>query len=124
MPEASARVEISNAFSRLQSEYYGRGPLKAKTYMSEDLVVVVLEETFTQAEKTLIEREEAAPVQQIRRRFQHAMREQFTSIVEQATGRRVRAFVSETDIDADVAVEVFLLADARTDMSAYEPGDP
>jgi len=122
MPEANARVEISNAFSRLQSEYYGRGPLKARTYMTDDLVAVVLEETFTQAEKTLIGRGEAAPVQEIRRTFQQAMREQFTSIVEQATGRKVRAFVSETDIEADIAVEVFLLADDRTDMSDYEPG--
>ncbi len=120
MPEASVRVEISNAFSRLQSEYYGRGPLRAKTYLTDDLAVVVLEETFTPAEKTLIDRGEAAPVQEIRRSFQQAMREQFTSIIEQATGRRVRAFVSETDIDADVAVEVFLLSDDRTDMSGYE----
>lgn len=121
MPEASLRVEIANAFSKLQSAYYGRGPLKAKTYMTDDLVVVTLEETFTPAEKTLIERGEAEPVQEIRRGFQQAMRDQFTSIVEQATGRRVRAFVGETDIEADVAVEVFLLADGRTDMRHFEP---
>src|SRR5947208_12981889 len=102
------RVEIANAFSRLQSEYYGRGPMKARTYVVEDLVAVVLEETFTPAEKTLIERGEGEPVQQIRRSFQQAMRDDFVSIIEQATGRRVRAFLSETDLDADVAVEAFL----------------
>ena len=124
MPETNARLEIANAFSQLQSEYYGRGPLRAKTYMTDDLVAVILEETFTPAEKTLIGRGEAMPVQGIRRSFQQAMRDQFVSIVEQATGRRVRAFVSETDIEADVAVEVFLLAGQRTDMSGYEPSDP
>ena len=124
MQETSARAQIANAFSRLQSEYYGRGPLKAKTYMTDDLVAVVLEETFTAAEKTLIGRGEAMPVQEIRRSFQQAMRDEFVSVVEQATGRRVRAFVSETDIDADVAVEVFLLGGDRTDMSEYEPREP
>jgi uncharacterized protein YbcI len=34
------------------------GPTRAKTYIVEDLVVVVLEETFTRAEKTLAARGE------------------------------------------------------------------
>lgn len=122
MVDGPLRVEIANAFGRLQSEYYGRGPSRARIVASDDVVVVILEETFTPAEKTLIARGEGEPVQNIRRRFQQAMREQFTSIIEQATGRRVRAFMSDTDLDADVAVEVFLLAEDRTDMSAYEPG--
>jgi len=48
------------------------------------------------------------------------MAEDFTSVVEQATGRRVRAFLSDTDIAQDVSVETFLLADDRTDMSDFE----
>ena len=50
------------------------------------------------------------------------MADSFISIVEQATGRRVRAFLSETDVDQDVSVETFLLADDRTDMTAFEDG--
>jgi len=80
----------------------------------------VLEETFTPAEKTLVARGEADGVQEIRRRFQRVMGEQFSAIVEQATGRKVRAFLSETNLEADVAVEIFLLADERTDMTGFE----
>ena len=36
------RATISNAIVRLQAEYYGKGPTRAKTYIVEDLVVVVL----------------------------------------------------------------------------------
>jgi uncharacterized protein YbcI len=100
----------------------GKGPTKAKTHISDDVVVVVLEETFTRAEKTLAQRGEAQAIQHIRRRFQQQMAEDFVSVVEQATGRRVRAFLSETNIDEDVSVEVFLLADERTDMSGFESG--
>jgi uncharacterized protein YbcI len=114
------RAKISKEIVRLQSEYYGKGPTKAKTYIVDDLVVVVLEESFTRAEKTLAERGEREAIQHIRRRFQQQMADSFTSIVEQATGRRVRAFMSETDIDQDVSVETFLLADERTDMTAFE----
>ena len=105
---------------RLQAEYYGKGPTKARTYIVEDLVVVVLEESFTRAEKTLADRCERDAIQHIRRRFQQQMADSFTSIVEQATGRKVRTFLSETDIDDDVSVETFLLADERTDMAGFE----
>ena len=114
------RARISKEMVRLQSEYYGKGPTRAKTYIVDDLVVVVLEESFTRAEKTLVERGEREAIQQIRRRFQQQMAESFISIVEQATGRRVRVFLSETDVDQDVSVETFLLADERTDMTAFE----
>src|SRR5215217_3214168 len=114
------RAMISNEIVRLQAEYYGKGPTRAKTYIVEDLVVVVLEESFTRAEKTLAQRGERDAIEHIRRRFQQQMAEEFTSVVEQATGRKVRAFLSETNIDQDVSVETFLLADGRTDMTDFE----
>src|SRR3954467_4565402 len=111
------RAALSKEIVRLQAEYYGKGPTKAKTYIVEDLVVVVLEESFTRAEKTLAERGERAAIEHIRRRFQQHMKDGFSSVGEQATGRRVRVFLSETDIEHDVSVETFLLADERTDMT-------
>jgi uncharacterized protein YbcI len=108
---SNPRLRISNEIVHLHSEYYGRGPSKAKTYIQEDLVVVVLEETFTPAERTLIERGEGDGIHDIRRRFHQVMEPQFKAIVEEATGRPVRAFMSETALDQDVAIEVFLLGD-------------
>jgi uncharacterized protein YbcI len=114
------RAMISKEIVRLQAEYYGKGPTKAKTYIVDDLVVVVLEESFTRAERTLVERGEREAIQHIRRRFQQAMADGFTSVVEQATGRKVRVFLSETDVEHDVSVETFLLAEERTDMRGFE----
>ena len=116
------RATISKEIVRLQAEYYGKGPTRAKTYIVEDLVVVVLEESFTRAEKTLAERGEKDAIEHIRRRFQQQMADDFTSVVEQATGRKVRVFLSETNVDQDVSVETFLLADGRTDMTDFEDG--
>jgi uncharacterized protein YbcI len=114
------RATISREVVRLHAEYYGKGPTKARTYILDDLVVVVLEETFTRAEKTLAARGEGDAIQHIRRRFQQQMEDSFTSVVEQATGRKVKAFLSETNIEHDVSVETFLLADVRTDMTGFE----
>jgi uncharacterized protein YbcI len=69
---------------------------------------------------TLVDRGEIDAIQQIRRRFQQQMADEFTALVEQATGRKVRAFLSETHLETDVSVEIFLLADNRTDMSGFE----
>lgn len=121
MVKGGVRATIARQIVELQAEYYGRGPTKAKTYYQDDLVVVVLEETFTPAERTLIARGESDGIQDIRRRFQRSMADQFKAIVEQATGRRVRSFMSETDLDADISVEMFLLAEQKTDMSGFEP---
>jgi uncharacterized protein YbcI len=124
MPESAskgeARARISAEMTRLHREYYGRGPTKAKTRIVDDLVVVILEETFTPAERTLVSRGEVEPIQQIRRRFQQAMKDDFIAVVEQATGRKVRVFMSETNLEADVSAEIFLLDDERTDMSSFE----
>src|SRR5256885_16231990 len=114
------RATISREIVRLQAEYYGKGPTRAKTYIVDDVVVVVLEESFTRAEKTLVERGEREVIQQIRRRFQQQMADEFTSVVEQATGRKVRTFLSETNLEHDVSVETFLLAEERTNMTAFE----
>lgn len=105
---------------RLHSEYYGRGPTRSKVFVNGEVIVVLLEETFTPAERTLIARGEADGIQDIRRRFQRAMAEQFTAVVEQATGRTVRSFLSETDLENDISVEIFILADTRTDMTPFE----
>ena len=121
MVKGGVRATIARQIVELQAEYYGRGPTKAKTYYQDDLVVVVLEETFTPAERTLIARGESDGIQDIRRLFQRSMADQFKAVVEQATGRRVRSFMSETDLDADISVEMFLLAEQKTDMSGFEP---
>ena len=115
-----ARAEIANGIVRLQSEYYGKGPTRAKTYYTDDLVVVVLEESFTRAEKTLVERGDGDSIQHIRRRFQQHMAAEFKAVVEQATGRVVRTFLSEINMEDDVSVEIFLLGEPRADMGSFE----
>ena len=123
MLDGKVRSIISGELVRLHTEYYGRGPTKAKTYGDGAVLVVVLEETFTRAERTLIERGEADGIQDIRRRFQRVMREQFTAIVEQTTGRRVRAFFSDTDLANDISVEIFVLADDGADVADFKPSE-
>ena len=120
MPRNDIEQPIGERMAALHSHYYGQAPASYTVYALDEIVAVVFEETFTPAEQVLIERGEEEGIQEIRRRFQRTMSDQFTEIVEQATGQRVRAFMSDTDLDARVSIEIFLLGEKREDMSAFE----
>jgi len=109
----SARGEvlasISTGLVRLHSRYYGKGPTKAKTYLVSDTVVCMLRGGFTTVERTLIDEGNVDAVYQIRRSFQQAMEEHFTTVVEAAMGRKVIAYMSQIHQDPDLAVEIFVL---------------
>jgi uncharacterized protein YbcI len=100
---------ITSALISLHKEFYGKGPVKAKTFLVNDTAICVLEGGFTIVERTLIEAGEATAVHDIRRRFQAVMKTQFTGVVEEALGRRVRAYMSQVHTDPDIAIEMFML---------------
>jgi uncharacterized protein YbcI len=105
-------AEITNGIVRLFSEYYGRGPTRAKTYMLENrYVVTVLRDTMTTVERTLAERGEADLVRRVRLTFQEAMAASFKGVVEEVLGRRVEAYHSQILIEPDVGFEFFILED-------------
>ena len=68
-----------------------------------------LEDIYTPAERTLLDAGETDAVKQTRLAFQRAMKTRFTDVVEQATGRKVRAFLSQTHINPDISCEIFVL---------------
>ena len=103
---------ISNRLVALQREFYGRGPTKAKTTVDGDLVVCVMGDIYISAERTLIDSGRFEAVRHNRSAFNDAMAPQLKKAVEDLTGRRVTAFVSQTHADPDLAVEVFILGDA------------
>ena len=113
------RSAISEGLVALLKEYYGRGPDKAKTYVTDDLVVCLLRGGFSRVEQTLLEGGRGASVIQQRMEFQDLMRERFEAVVERATGRRVIGFMSGNQQDPDIMCEVFILA--PTDLVDDEP---
>jgi uncharacterized protein YbcI len=111
---------IAGEIRRIHGEYYGQTPGQVRVYEAGDVVVVLIEETFTHAERVLIGRGEADEVQVIRRRFQLAIADQFRAIVQSATGRCVRTFLSDTDLPEHLAVETFVLGEPVEDMAGFE----
>ncbi len=125
MMDPNLESRISDGLSALHAHLHGIRPSAARTYIAgDDAVVVVLEETFTPAEQALVDRGEAEGIKELRRRLRRVMADDFEAIVEQATGRRVRSYISDTDLAEQVSIEVFLLGASLEDMSGFEtPGD-
>jgi uncharacterized protein YbcI len=100
---------ISTRIVGLLREHYGRGPMKAKTYVLDDLVVCVLRDGHTAIEQTMMEEGEPERVLEMRRDFQRVMGLKYRELVEELTGRRVVAFLSQTHVDPDITLEVFFV---------------
>jgi uncharacterized protein YbcI len=100
---------ISNAMVRIQREYLGRGPTKARTLMRDNVIVVLMEDTLTKAERSLVADGKHEDVLRIRHSFQRTMKADVIAAVEELTGRTVVAFMSDTHIEPDLACEVIVL---------------
>jgi uncharacterized protein YbcI len=103
--------QLSREIVQLHVRLYGRGPTKARSYLQSDYAVCILEEIFTTAERTLIEAGSGDHVHETRRKFQDAVEEEFIGIVERVTGRTVRTFLSQVNVDANLSLEFFVFAE-------------
>lgn len=115
LPDSPARGALVSQLSReivqLHARLYGRGPTKARSYLHADYAVCILEEVFTTAERTLIVAGSGDHVSDTRKKFQDAVKEEFIEVAEQITGRTVRVFLSQVDIEANLALEFFIFAE-------------
>jgi uncharacterized protein YbcI len=101
--------EISSTFVQLLKEHGGKGPTKCRTYMEDDLVIVLLRGGYTRAETTLFEDGKWLDVRTTRHAFQDTMEERLTTALERLIGRPVKAFMSASHQAPDLQVELFLL---------------
>ena len=122
-PGYSLPAAISRHVVRLFSEYTGRGPTRARTMISDNVIVCVTHDTQTKGERRLVQEGETEMVISVRRKFQRTMREDLVSGIELLTERKVLSFMSDHDADHDYAAEVFVLDAAPAERArSAEPG--
>jgi uncharacterized protein YbcI len=100
---------ISTKIVAILRDHYGRGPMKAKTYVLDDLVVCVLRDGRIPIEQTMMDQGEGERVVQMRHEFQLMMGVQFREAIEKLTDRKVTAFLSQAHVDPDVTLEAFVM---------------
>jgi uncharacterized protein YbcI len=112
---ARQAAAAGTAITRLHRDRYGRGASTTRVVYQRNFLTVYLEDIYTQAERTLIDAGRHEAVKSTRQEFQMTMREPFTDAVEQATGRKVVAFMSQVHFDPDMAAEIFVLRPTKAE---------
>lgn len=107
--EGTRASAISKLVGGLLSDYTGRGPTRVRTHVNEIMVTVLLEDTLTKGERSLVKDGNHELVLANRKAYQRTMRDDLIAGIEEILGRRVRAFMSDNHIEPDLAVEVFVL---------------
>ena len=101
-------TRISNEMVRAQKKFFGKGPKSAKSYMLDDMLLIVMRGGFTTAEETMLEFGQQDLVRQFRQIFQNEMTDRLHKMVEELTGRKVLTYQSQILFEPNVAVEIFL----------------
>ncbi len=109
IPRQSVAAEISRGAVQILRDFTGRGPTKARTIINGDTIAIVLADTLTKGERHLVEQGNDALVLQTRHQYQMVMRDDLMSLVEDQTGRKVQAMMSDNHIGPDLGVEFFVL---------------
>ena len=100
---------IARTVVRYYAEQLGRGPTRARAFFRDNIVVIVLEDTMTQAERSLLTAGQDDAVLNTKSAVQHALAPYLKSAIERLTGCKVRAFMSANHLEPDLAAELFVL---------------
>ena len=101
-------ASISNEFVQMQKEYWGIGPVQAKSYMMDDLLLIVMRGGLTRAEHTMLDLGEPDLVRNFRQTFENKMTQNLTERIERLTGRKVLTYQSQILFGPDLVAELFV----------------
>ncbi|MGA2164597.1 MAG: Na-translocating system protein MpsC family protein [Solirubrobacteraceae bacterium] len=101
--------QITNALVGIQTRYLGHGPASAATFQHDNVVVTLMQDVLSKAEKILAENGSRADVRKARELYRQEMEGDFRAAVERLTGRNVTAFLGASQLDQDVSAEIFIL---------------
>jgi|SRR4051794_10679657 uncharacterized protein YbcI len=115
-------LDLSNAIVRIHKQFYGKGPTKARSHLSHNLLTVILEGGFTRSEQTLLEHGHVAEVTLGRAALQDSVESELRGAVESVLKRRVRSFMSANDPDCGLQAEIFVLEPVADGDGEVDPG--
>lgn len=116
---------ISSSIVAMLREHYGRGPMRAKTYVLDDIIVVVMRGSgFTPLEQTIMNSGEPARVVAMREDFQRVMKDRYKETIKELTGRNVVAFLSQAHVDPDITIEIFFVDGPLPGFGSLEVTEP
>ena len=106
-------VAVTDAMVEFHQRYHDRSPVVGKAVLlGEELLACVLGGVDSDVEKTMVDLQGATILQETRSPFQEEMQDRFIAMVQRLSGRGVRAFISNSRLDPDIEIELFMLKPA------------
>jgi len=103
-----AEAELSQAVVKFEKEYLGRGPLDARTFFVNDMILIRLRGILNAADRKLAETPDGqALVKETRRKLFETSRQIFDEMVEQIIGCKLVSF--HTDMSVKTGERVIVL---------------
>jgi uncharacterized protein YbcI len=101
---------VNDSMVAFHQEYHRREPVTAKArLLGDDLLACVLGGVSTEIDRTMVDLQSKTILQEIRSPFQEAMQYKLIAAVERLSGRSVQAFISNSHVDPEIEVELFML---------------
>ena len=100
---------MANALARIETEHLDLAPEDATAFYHSNIVVVVMRDVLSNAEKLLAQNGSRDDVAEVRQLFQREMETDFRAAVARLTGQKVIAFLSANNLEPDLAAEIFIL---------------
>ena len=103
-------TEISRALIRFEKEFMGRGPLEAKTYLLDDMILVRLKGVLTTAERKLAESQSdrgSYLLKQVRNELLSSGRPMLEALLSDIVGVRVQSI--HTDISTKTGERIIVI---------------
>ena len=107
-PRPITTQDLATGVVAWYQQRFGRGPTRAKAYVNDDYVLVVLGEVQSKAERTLVEQGDATSVVNLRRAIKEAHKDALCQLVSELTGRSVDIMLSDHNPHQDTSAMVFL----------------
>src|SRR5215210_869179 len=103
----SLLARISTEVVRTLKDSFGKGPVKAKSYLLDDFLLVVMRGGVTVAEQTMLDRGHGDLVRRFRQTYQNEMGDVLVAKIEALTGRSVVNYQSQILFNPHIVMEIF-----------------
>jgi uncharacterized protein YbcI len=112
--------QISSGMAQMQKEAFGKGPTSTKSYLFDDMLLIVMRDGLTVAEETMLSFGQADLVRNFRQQFENEMTSRIVDMIEGLARRKVLTYQSQIMFNPDVVVEMFVLDRADEGFTAAE----
>lgn len=106
-------ADISDAVTKFEKEYMGRGPLETKTYIIDDMVITRLQGILTKAEERLLKSDRRSRgrmlIKQIRVELIENGRPLLEAAIRSITRRKIKSLHTDISTETGEKVIVFIL---------------